>query len=109
MARDSEALGYLFALGMFCYAGYRFLIGIPTEYRYNQAKAVADTNKDNITSLDEWKQVYQEIGVRFDELNPEPLDQIQLADYLRKHHVKPWEYGDRKLATTPERSPRQGQ
>ena len=46
---------------------------------------VADTNKDGTTSIDEWKVVYRELMIQFDELNPRPLGFGELESFLSKH------------------------
>lgn len=50
-----------------------------------EATIVADTNKDGVTSIDEWKAVYRELGYQYDELNPRKLSASQLRTYLDKH------------------------
>lgn len=51
---------------------------------FSKVSVRADTNNDGMTSSQEWASVYRELGVHFDELNPERLSQTHLEDYLSK-------------------------
>ena len=47
----------------------------------NQAAIKADTNKDGITTKDEWREVYRKLGIHYDELHP-PVE-ISASDLER--------------------------
>ncbi len=49
---------------------------------------LADTNRDNRTSIEEWSKVYQEVGVHFDDLHPQRLNRAQLERYITNHPQK---------------------
>jgi hypothetical protein len=38
---------------------------------YKEATLLADLNKDKVTTIDEWKQVFKKHGLHFDEQNPD--------------------------------------
>lgn len=47
--------------------------------------AVADMNKDNRTTTDEWAQVYRSLGIHFDEVRPRNLTSEECNNYLSSH------------------------
>ncbi len=52
------------------------------EALYERTIVVADTNKDGRTSIEEWGQVYKNIGLRLDELNPRQLTTAELWRFV---------------------------
>jgi hypothetical protein len=54
----------------------------------NKVSQIADTNTDNVTTIEEWKKVYKELGVHFDELNPRTLSIPNLYRYISTHSPK---------------------
>ena len=56
-------------------------------YRTNMSNvtALADTNRDDVTSKDEWKAVYNELGYFYDKTNPRKLHMDDLFKYLDNH------------------------
>ena len=57
------------------------------EKEYRQAAITADTNRDGVTSVDEWIKVYQELGVHYDAANPEPLSPADIKKYNSRHNL----------------------
>jgi hypothetical protein len=51
----------------------------------NKVAVTADINKDNSTDRTEWKKVYDELGIHYDELNSKKLGIIECNKYLSKH------------------------
>lgn len=59
--------------------------GEKDEKTYEKARSIADSNKDGRTTLDEWSEVYNELGMPFDEANPRTLTANQLEKYIQNH------------------------
>lgn len=55
------------------------------QHLYRQVERFADTNRDGATSQDEWRRVYEELGVEFNPLSPVKLSASNLETYLAKH------------------------
>lgn len=52
---------------------------------YQEVSIEADINKDGVTTVEEWKEVYKKLGVQFDELNPIKLSENRLNEYLGRN------------------------
>ncbi|MBI5398422.1 hypothetical protein HZB03_03060 [Candidatus Woesearchaeota archaeon] len=50
-----------------------------------KAAVLADTNKDGYTSLEEWRRVYQELGVHYNAAHPQELSNSQLEQFIQNH------------------------
>ena len=49
---------------------------------YERTVILADTNKDSRTSIEEWGQVYKQLELRLDELNPRQLTTEELRRFV---------------------------
>jgi len=48
-----------------------------------QSTIKADTNRDGVTTREEWRAVYSKIGVQYDELHPRALSTSDLEKFLK--------------------------
>jgi len=69
--------------GVALYIGHR--INSSSDQLRNKVSILADTDKNNITTIDEWKKVYQELGVNYNELQPRELNRSQMKKYISTH------------------------
>ncbi|MBI5398423.1 hypothetical protein HZB03_03065 [Candidatus Woesearchaeota archaeon] len=81
-AMNGVRIGLAGLLGLSGFSAYRAYQEMKA---FQRVEIIADLNNDGITTLDEWRKVYDELGVTFDEARPQKLARSQLEQYLSHH------------------------